>query len=162
MAKSRLDMVGAFSEPKLSPNPAKVRRRTADALGAVPLFASLSRRHLNQLADTADEVRFRQGADVIREGDLGETLFVILEGEAKVSRGGRKLAVLEPGDFFGEVSLFDRGPRTATVHAETPLVTIRLFRKAFMKLLDSEPKMAEQILIELASRLRSVEKSVLG
>jgi CRP/FNR family transcriptional regulator, cyclic AMP receptor protein len=161
MAKMPLDMADVI-KAKGGRRGDRDRKRNADALSHVPLFANLSRRQLNQLAERADEVRFRSGADVIREGDLGEALFVILEGEAKVTRGGRKLAVLEPGDFFGEVSLFDRGPRTATVTAQTPLATVRIFRKGFMKLVESDPKMAEQILIELAGRLRSVEKSLLG
>ncbi|MEX0754111.1 MAG: cyclic nucleotide-binding domain-containing protein [Actinomycetota bacterium] len=164
MSKTPIDLLTTRSKPStrgpVTPKPvaSKVRRRSADALAGVPLFSGLSRRHLNQLADVVDEVRFRPGTAVIREGDLGQTLFVILEGQAKVTRGGRTLTKLGPGEFFGEISLLDRGPRTASVGAQTPLVTVRLFRREFLKLARSEPKMAERVLETLAGRLRAAEK----
>jgi CRP/FNR family transcriptional regulator, cyclic AMP receptor protein len=161
MGKAPIDMLDTFAKtPGRGQQGTKVRRRSAEVLGRVPLFSGLTRRHLHQLADTATEVSFRQGGTVIREGDLGETLFVVLEGQAKVTRGGRKINTLGPGDFFGEISLIDRGPRTATVVAETPLITVRLFRRDFLKLLEREPKLAEKVLLTLAGRLRTVEKSL--
>jgi protein phosphatase len=164
MSKTPIDVIATLSKTRaVTAGPsAKVRRRSADALAGVPLFSALSRRHLNKLAEVADEVRFRQGATVIREGDLGETLFVILEGEAKATRGGKVLSRLGPGDFFGEISLVDRGPRTASVIAETPLVTIRLFRKAFIELARSEPSLTDKVLATLARRLRAAERSPTG
>jgi CRP/FNR family transcriptional regulator, cyclic AMP receptor protein len=165
MSKSPVDMVETISKARADAAPGagvRVRRRSADALARVPLFSGLSRRHLQQVADAADEVRFRQGSVVVKEGDLGQTLFAILEGQVKVTRGGRRLTTMGPGEFFGEIALIDRGPRTATVVADTPLVAVRLFRRSFLKLLEREPKIGEKVLATLAMRLRAVEKNLTG
>ena len=165
MSKSPVDMVATISKARAdaaSASGRRVRRRSADAIGRVPLFSGLSRRHLHQVAEAADEVSFRQGSTVVKEGDLGQTLFVIMEGQVRVTRGGRKLGTMGPGEFFGEIALVDRGPRTATVVAETPLVAIRLFRRSFLKLIEREPKIGEKVLATLAMRLRTVEKNLTG
>jgi len=147
------------------PSPSKGKRprmgkRGVHLLAAVPLFSDLSSRHLKRMADLAEEVRFNAGDLIVQEGQPGGTFFVILEGEAKVTRKGRKLNELYPGDFFGEVSLLDGGPRTATVTAETPIVAIRLFRKEFAKLISADPEIALKIVAELASRIRRTHRSV--
>ncbi|MFL5736964.1 MAG: Crp/Fnr family transcriptional regulator [Actinomycetota bacterium] len=140
----------------------RMGKRGAHLLAAVPLFSELSSRHLKRMAELAEEVQFKAGDPVVQEGQPGGTFFVILEGEAKVTRKGRKLNELYPGDFFGEVSLLDGGPRTATVTAETPIVAIRLFRKEFSKLIAADPEMALKIIAELASRIRRTHRSVTG
>jgi CRP-like cAMP-binding protein len=138
----------------------RMGKRGVHLLAAVPLFSDLSSRHLKRIADLAEEVRFSAGDLIVQEGQPGGTFYVILEGEAKVTRKGRKLNELYPGDFFGEVSLLDGGPRTATVTAETPIVAIRLFRKEFAKLISAEPEIALKIVAELASRIRRTHRSV--
>lgn len=135
-------------------------KRERDALARVPLFAGLSPRHLRRLADSTEEQRFMDGAAVVREGDLGDTFYVILEGEAKVVSGTRVVNRLQPGDFFGEISLLDGGPRTASVVAETPVVAIRVFKRSFDRLLSQEPAVAAEILAVVAGRLRQAERSV--
>jgi len=147
------------------PGPSKGKRprmgkRGVHLLAAVPLFSDLSSRHLKRMADLAEEVHFNAGDPIVQEGQPGGTFFVILEGEAKVTRKGRKLNELYPGDFFGEVSLLDGGPRTATVTAETPIDAIRLFRKEFAKLISADPEIALKIVAELASRIRRTHRSV--
>jgi CRP/FNR family cyclic AMP-dependent transcriptional regulator len=138
----------------------RMGKRGVHLLAAVPLFSDLSSRHLKRMADLAEEVRFSAGDPIVQEGQPGGTFYVILEGEAKVTRKGRKLNELYPGDFFGEVSLLDGGPRTATVTAETPIVAIRLFRKEFAKLIAADPEISLKILAELASRIRRTHRSV--
>jgi CRP/FNR family transcriptional regulator, cyclic AMP receptor protein len=131
--------------------------RTGVALLAqVPLFAGLSRRHLRRLAGLAEEVRFGANRTVVQYGSRGNAFFVIVEGRAKVMAGysTRAFARLGPGDFFGELALLDGGPRTASVVAETPLVTIRIPRAEFRKMLKSEPDVAVKLLEELSKRLR--------
>src|SRR4051812_28322859 len=120
----------------------RMGKRGAHLLAAVPLFSDLSSRHLKRMAELAEEVQFKAGDPIVQEGQPGGTFFVILEGEAKVTRRRRKLNELYPGDFFGEVSLLDGGPRTATVTAETPIVAIRLFPKEFAKLIAAGPGVA--------------------
>jgi len=140
-----------------------VSKRAREALAQVPLFAPLSPRHLKRIADVTEEHRYMEGAAVVREGDSGDTFYVILEGGAKVvSKAGRVLAQLVPGDFFGEISLLDGGPRTATVVATTPLVMLGLSRGAFQKLLSTEPAVAVKLLQHVAAMLRRLERPASG
>ena len=90
-------------------------RRGADLLVQVPLFESLSRRHLKKIAEHADEVSFRENETIVEADQPGGTFFVIVEGEVKVLQNERVIARAVPGEFFGEISLLDGGPRTASV-----------------------------------------------
>lgn len=135
-------------------------RRGADLLGQVPLFEGLSRRHLKKIAEHADEVSFREKETIVEADQPGGTFFVIVEGEVKVVRGGRVIARAGPGEFFGEISLLDGGPRTASVVAATPVVAIRLFKSSFDKVVRQEPGVAGKILAVVARRLRDAEKTV--
>ncbi|MGZ8596364.1 MAG: Crp/Fnr family transcriptional regulator [Actinomycetota bacterium] len=134
-------------------------RHDTDLLAEVPLFSGLSRRHLRRLAEHADVTSFRQGEFVVLQDQPGGTFFVILEGEAKVLRNGRPVGKLEPGDFLGEIALLDGGPRTADVIAATPVTAIRLFKKAFDRLVVEEHGVAAKILAVVARRLRDAERS---
>lgn len=134
--------------------------RGRDAIAQVPLFANLSPRYVRRLGDLMEESTYAQGATIVRTGDAGETFYVILEGEAKVSSPtGRTLNRVYPGEFFGEISLMDGGTRTATVTAETPLRTLELTRKDFTKLLELEPRVAVALLQHGAKMLRRLERS---
>jgi CRP-like cAMP-binding protein len=140
--------------------PRLTRRRSAVALAGVPLFEGFSRRHLSYLAGEADEVSFEPGEQIVQEGLLGETLFVILEGQAKVVRGGRTVGRVVPGDFVGELSAIDGGARTASVVAETPVVAVRLFRRTLVELLRREPLLAIKLLQGIARRIRDLERPI--
>jgi CRP/FNR family cyclic AMP-dependent transcriptional regulator len=135
-----------------------IGKRHTDVLAQVPLFAGLPRRHLKKLAERADEVTFDPGSHIVEVNDPGSAFFVLVAGEAKVVRNGRTLGHLQPGDFFGEISLLDGGPRTASVIAETPVDAVRIFKKTFDELLSEEPGVASQILVVLARRLREAER----
>lgn len=136
-------------------------KRAREALARVPLFASLSPRHLRRAAELCEEQRFMAGATIVRAGDVGDTFYVILEGEARVvSPTGRVWNHLYPGDFFGEISLLDGGPRTASVIAETPMVMLALPRRAFRSLLESEPVVAGRVLKHVAGLLRRTERAL--
>jgi CRP-like cAMP-binding protein len=140
-----------------------VPKRERDALAQVPLFSNLSGRHLKRLADLTEEQRYMEGARVVREGDVGDTFYVILEGEAKVvSRSGRVVNRLRPGDFFGEISLLDGGPRTASVIADTPLTMLALPRGAFLRVLRQDREIGVKLLGYAASMLRRLERSPSG
>lgn len=129
-------------------------------LADVPLFAGLSRRHLRRLAEHADLASFREGEPIVREGRAGGTFYVLVQGEARVQRRGRTIGTLGPGEFFGEISLLDGGPRTADVVAATPLVAIRVFKQAFDRMLGEERGVAARILAVVARRLRESERSL--
>src|SRR5258706_16452203 len=90
-------------------------------LRAIPLFAACSGRGLAAVEGAVDEVEATEGDVLIREGRFGQESFVVLEGEAGVTKRGEFLAMLGPGDFFGELSVLDHKPRTATVTALTPM-----------------------------------------
>ena len=138
-------------------------KRERDALARVPLFSGLPPRHLRRLAELTEEQRYMEGARVVSEGDVGDTFYVILQGEAKVvGSSGRALNRLRPGDFFGEISLLDGGPRTADVVAETPLTMLALSRKAFLRLVQQEPDVAVRLLGYAAALLRRMERSGIG
>ena len=126
-------------------------------LREVPLFSQLSHRQLRHLASHAEEVRYGANRAVVRQDTRGDSFFVIAEGNATVRRGTRAIGKLGPGDFFGEIALLDGRPRSASVVADTPLVTVRLTRAAFNKALDSNPSMARGIMAELAARIRRLE-----
>jgi CRP-like cAMP-binding protein len=134
-----------------------------DVLARVPLFSGVPSRFLKRLADRMERQRFMEGAQVVRQGDAGDTFYVIVEGEAKVKdRGGRTLARLIPGDFFGEISLMDGGPRTASVFAETKLTALALSRRDFRAMLESEPHVTVGLLSHAAALLRRLERPASG
>ena len=164
MPQSLPDMIvrGRRERPGGAPEQAarKTLRRSTVALAGVPLFTGFSKRHLQRLAAATDEVRFRRGETIVEEGNPGETLFVMLEGQAKVVRGGKVRTHVVPGDFFGEVSVLDGGPRTASVVAETPVAALRLFRRTVLELVESEPQLAISLLEGIAHRIREIDRSL--
>jgi CRP/FNR family cyclic AMP-dependent transcriptional regulator len=137
------------------------RRRQA-ALAVAPLFASLSRRHLRALTKATTVGAYDPGDEVVAEGSGGSMFFVILDGQAKVVRGGRTVTHFSPGDFFGEISVLDGGPRSASVVAETPLRCLRLGGKEFTQVMANEPQLAIGVLREMATRLRRSDRSPAG
>ena len=127
-------------------------------LAMVPIFSGCTKREVSIIAQAAKEVSHRQGAVIAREGERGVGLFLILEGECEVSVGGKRKAVLGPGDFFGEVALLDGGPRTATVTATTPVRLVGITAWVFRGMLMEHPSIALKTLEAVAGRLRAVSK----
>jgi len=118
-----------------------------------PLFASCSKRELEEIARIADEIDLREGKEMTRQGSRGREFFVLLEGEAEVTRDGAVINELGPGDFFGEIALVSDSPRTATVTATTPVRTLVVTATSFKRLLDDQPEIQRKVLVELAERL---------
>lgn len=139
--------------------PRRTLRRSAVALAGVPMFVGFSSKHLNRLASEADELDLAAGQTIVREGDPGEALFVVLEGQAKVVRAGKRVGIVIPGDFFGELSALDGGPRTASVIAETPVRLLRLFRHTLKRLMDDEPQVTIKLVDGIARRIREIDRS---
>jgi CRP/FNR family transcriptional regulator, cyclic AMP receptor protein len=134
--------------------PHKMARDSAVALAAVPIFAGLPKRQLERIVKVASAKRYDEGARMVVAGDRGESFFVMLEGTALVTGGASVDVVLGPGDFFGEMSLLDGAPRSATVTAESPVQVMILTRSRFTKLLQNEPSIGIAILKQLARRIR--------
>lgn len=127
-------------------------------LANVPIFSGCSKRELQLIARAAKEVNHKDGTVIAREGERGIGLFLILEGECRVTIGGRTKAKLGPGDFFGEVALLDGGPRTATVTATVPVKLVGITAWVFRGLLMEHPTIALKTLEGVAGRLRAVSK----
>jgi CRP/FNR family transcriptional regulator, cyclic AMP receptor protein len=132
---------------------------TVGALAKVPLFAGCSRRELQTIASVVRDISHAAGTVIAREGEPGIGLFVIVEGTADVSIGGRKKASLGPGDFFGEIALLDGGPRTATVTAKTDVQLLGLTEWVFRGLMAEHPSIALKTLQQMATRLRVATKA---
>jgi CRP/FNR family cyclic AMP-dependent transcriptional regulator len=137
----------------------KADRETAALLAQVPLFATLSKRHLGRVAGVATTKRYAAHTPLVREGNPADAFFVILDGEARVDVPGRAVP-LSSGDFFGEMGLIDGEPRSATVSAVTDVLVLMIPRAKFLKLLESEPKVALGLLAALTRRLRAVQAAV--
>lgn len=127
-------------------------------LAGVPIFEGLSKKDLSQIAGAAKQVTHRPGSVLAREGQSGVGFFMILEGTAGVQVGERQRRKLGSGDFFGEISLLDGGPRTATVTAETEVTTLGLTPWDFKRLVEGNPAIASKMLKVMAQRLRSSSK----
>jgi CRP-like cAMP-binding protein len=124
-----------------------------DLIKRVPLFASASKAELAEIASIADEIDLPEGKAVIKEGDSGREFFVIVEGTAEVTRGSRKLRTLSDGDFFGEISLITRLPRTASVTTISPLRALVITDRSFRRMLGDSPTIQRKVLEALGERL---------
>lgn len=132
------------------------RKQKMDLLRQVDLFAEVSGRALGQIADVTVEIEAPAGRYIVRRGQVGTGFYLIASGRVKVVRGGDVLAVLGPGEFFGELSVIDQSPRLAHVVAEEPTICLGLASWDFTKLIEKNPKIALSILRLMARRLREV------
>jgi CRP/FNR family transcriptional regulator, cyclic AMP receptor protein len=134
-------------------------------LQRLPLFAGLSAETASLLEGGAQKRSFRRGEVIFHKGDPGSAMYVIAEGQVKIilpSDGGEEalLGVLDPGDFFGELSLIDGHPRSATIVATEPTDTIVLHRDEFLRVIHASPNVAVDMLRVLARRLRETDEFV--
>jgi len=135
-------MLLAMADPKLN------------AISRVPLFAHLSKREREFIAKEGDEVRVPAGKTLTRQDRAGDTFYVLLDGEAEVKVDGKRRRVLKPGDFFGEISMLDRGLATATV---TTLTDARLFvmsHAQFRDAIKGSDQLMLKVLKAMGERLR--------
>jgi CRP-like cAMP-binding protein len=128
-----------------------------EALRAAPLFSAMDDKDLKRVLSIAKVVSHAKGQPVVEEDQTAIGFHTILTGEAEASVGGQKVASLGPGAYFGEMSLIDGKPRSATVRATTDLQTLVIPSWDFNHLLDQHPEMMRALLIELCRRLRKIE-----
>lgn len=126
----------------------------ASVLAAVPLFAGISGESMNRLAEVTGEQGFDEGQFIVRQGQVGTGLYVIVRGSVHVLRGSDELAKLGPGDFFGELSVIDQRPRNASVQAAEPTVCLALASWDLLSLLESDPAFALNMVRGLVARVR--------
>jgi voltage-gated potassium channel len=121
-------------------------------LAEIPLFEALSRRHLEKVAAVAATKRFRANTPLVRKGQAATAFYVILDGRVRVDVPGR--VELGAGEFFGEMALIDGEPRSATIVALTDVYALVIPRPKFLKVLESEPKIALAIMATQTRRMR--------
>ena len=124
-----------------------------ELLKKVPLFARLDNRALQDVAHIADEIDLPAGKVMATEGDRGREFFVLLKGEADVTRGGEKINTMKEGDFFGEIALVTKMPRTATVTATSDVDVLVITERAFDNLLKKSPTIGRGVAEALAERV---------
>ena len=129
-------------------------KEIVERLEQVALFSRCTKSDLKIVARHVESMQVESGRTIVRSGDEGDALFVLLEGSAIVERGGQVVADLSTGDYFGELALLDPGPRAATVVAisdtELAVLGVRMFRVLLREL----PPLGAKLLADLASRVR--------
>jgi len=126
-------------------------------LGSVALFEGLSDKELQDVLTRTREVEHEGGVEIVEEGQGAVGFHLILEGTVTVIQGGGVRRTLGPGDYFGEVSMIDGKPRSATVRPDGPVRTLSLAAWNFAPLLDAHPSMARKLLLGLCQHLRAAE-----
>ena len=137
----------------------KLRRDSKiDLLRNVPLFAECSQKELGRIATIADEISLPEGTKLIEEGKKGREFFVLIDGTVDVRRGGRKVAEMGGGSFFGEIALLTDAPRTATVTATSPARVLVITGQAFQRVLNETTTIRPKVLAALAERVSASQK----
>ena len=126
-------------------------------LGKVPLFSACSKKELQTIARASDDVAVPAGKVLVEEGKPGHEFFLIIDGNASVKRGKREIAKLGPGQYFGELALLDRGPRSASVIAKNDMEVLVLGQREFAGVIDEVPTLAHKLLTSMAQRLREAD-----
>jgi CRP/FNR family cyclic AMP-dependent transcriptional regulator len=129
-------------------------------LAIVPLFRACSKQDVRRIAKVADPSDVGEGEVVVREGAEGRELFVIMSGEAVVTRKGRRVARLGRGDYFGELAVLQPAPRTATITATTAMEVLIVSSQSLGALLADVPLLARKLLIGMAARLQEADTKV--
>jgi CRP-like cAMP-binding protein len=129
-------------------------------LEEVPLLEECSRKQLKAVAKITDVVEVPAGTVLARQGEPGNEFYLIMDGSAHVELSARRRARLKPGDYFGEMSLLDGEPRSATVAADTPMRLLVIKRRDFATLLREAPELTQSILVTLSRRLRQAEQAL--
>jgi CRP/FNR family transcriptional regulator, cyclic AMP receptor protein len=164
-----MELVSRFLEGSLpsgddgGPRPSFSGRVTQDdkitRLEEVALLEGCSRKQLRAVARIADVLELPANTTLARAGEPGNEFFLLMDGAARVEVSPRKRSRLSPGDYFGEMSLLDGGPRSATVVAETPVRLLVIKRRDFSTLLREVPELTQSILATLSKRLRVAEQA---
>ena len=129
-------------------------------LTRVPLFSACSKEELRRLARRTTDIPVPAGRVLVKEGEPGREFFVIVNGSATVSRNGKAVCKLGPGDYFGELALLVDTPRNATVTAAAPMEAIVLARAEFDAALAEAPRMTRKLMAGMARRLTELDSRV--
>ena len=128
----------------------------------IPLFSGMPPEELGHLAAIAEEVIYPEGEIIIREGDHGEEMFLIVEGEIEIHRDSESLAVLKERDYFGEMSILDGEPRSATATSRADCLLLRIQQSDFYELLERHFNVSLTIIHTLTRRLREMNQGTVS
>ena len=131
-------------------------------LSKIWLFSTSSGKDLRTIKRALEEITVPPGRILCEQGTIGREFFLIVSGEASVRRNGRKIATLGPGQYFGELALLDRRPRSATVASETDMNLLVLGQRQFNGVLDSVPALSRKMLAAMATRLREADEKAMA
>jgi len=129
-------------------------------LKSVPLFSGLKEKQVKVILNSGKELRFEAGKQIVKEGENGVGFYLIVDGSVEVRRRGKVLSKLGKGDFFGEMSLLDKQPRSADVVAVTPVTCFGLTSWIFYGIIRTQPDIAINMMHELVRRLRGSNKTL--
>lgn len=129
-------------------------------LAQIPLFRGCSEDVVAQLVELTGELTFEDGQPIVQQGQLGNGLYIIVSGAARVVIGGEELARFGPGDFVGELAVIDQQPRIASAFAMGETSCLALASWDLVTVLEREPRLAMNLLTELASRLRQADEQL--
>lgn len=153
-------MISRYSTWRTARTSAAIRLRFKVALlEKIPLFEELSTKETHQIARLVTEIKVPAGTKLAKVGETGGELFAIVDGEAVVRTKPGRTTVLKAGDFFGEMSLIDGQPRSATVEATTPSRLLVLDRRDFWHVLDGKTAIVHKVMQTLCRRLREAEEA---
>lgn len=137
-----------------------------ETLKKIPLFRYLTYQELVKVLNITYLESYDAGATILKEGDTGEELYIVLAGRVSVSRGGQEIVDLHPGVHFGEMALVDQSPRSATIVAKDPTRLLVVERRSFYTLIRKEPVLAVKLLWSfvqvLSRRLRETNEQLSG
>ena len=126
-------------------------------LSKIWLFSTSSAKDLRTIRKALEEVTVPPGRLLCEQGTIGQEFFLIVAGQASVKRNNRKVATLGPGQYFGELALLDRRPRSASVTSDTDMTLLVLGQRQFNGILDSVPPLSRKLLSATATRLREAD-----
>jgi len=129
------------------------KNRKLELIKSVPLFSGCSKKELERVAAIADEIDFPAGRQLIRQGAPGREFFILIEGAVEVTRDGKRISAMQPGDFFGEVALITKAPRTATVTTATPVDALVINAWDFEQLIVADSVIALKVMRAVVERL---------
>jgi CRP/FNR family transcriptional regulator, cyclic AMP receptor protein len=135
------------------------RTHYEEYLRAVPMFSACRTRELTHIANMVERVEVKEGDVLVKEGTRTREFFIVMEGDANVSRRGRMLASLGTGSYFGELALLDPSPRNATVTMTTDGQVLVLTQRDFFSLIHDVPTLVKALLTGLAKRVHELDPS---
>ena len=138
------------------------KKQHLESLSNVALFSACSKKELEKVAKASDEITMTAGTMIIDQGQTGREAFVIVEGDVTVKRNNRKVATLGAGTVVGEMSLLDKGPRTATVICDTDCTLLVIDQRRFLGVVQEIPAISQKLLASLAGRIRELDRAYYG